>query len=411
MPRIFGARNDMRILERGGGTREGRVKTLPYGRSGGRGEGTEDERRSMELLQDNGHMYQDAFGAEDVATPAMRRAILKWFGLYYGRGDGLLQLPYTIVRKLSRAVMAEYAPEAALEALPAREAMELAMIGGECFIKPVAGDALRWRCISRGNILVFGRDLWGKPTDVGLIQKTREGKMCYTLLERRQLRVNGDLHITNRLFRASNPGQAGREVPLRSWIRTAQLPEKTVVPGMEGIGLAHVKMPMTNCVDGSRDGVSVFAPAVELMEAIAENEAQLIGEFRKGQSRLVVSRDMLDRGQLRDELFVALDESPDTVGITVFAPELREQSYLARQQSYLRLVENVIGLKRGLLSQVEAADRTATEITSSEGEYMTTIWELRKAWEAAAEEAMKIQAVLTGSQYRKPEIQWGDGIL
>ena len=39
----------------------------------------------MELLQDNGHMYQDAFGAEDVTAPAMRRAILKWFGLYYGK--------------------------------------------------------------------------------------------------------------------------------------------------------------------------------------------------------------------------------------------------------------------------------------------------------------------------------------
>lgn len=365
----------------------------------------------MELLQDNGHMYQDAFGAEDVATPAMRRAILKWFGLYYGRGDGLLQLPYTIVRKLSRAVMAEYTPAEELAELPAREAMELAMIGGECFLKPVVGDSLRWRCVSRGNILVFGRDLWGRPTDVGLIQKTRDGRQCYTLLERRQLGANGDLIITNRLFRAANPGQTGREVPLRSWQQTAQLPERTVVPCMESVGLACVKMPMTNCVDGSRDGVSVYAPAVELMEAIAENEAQLIGEFRKGQSRLVVSRDMLDRGQLRDELFVALDESPDTVGITVFAPQLREQSYLARQQAYLRLVENVIGLKRGLLSQVEAADRTATEITSSEGEYMTTIRELRKAWEAAAEEAMKIRGVLTGGEYRKPEIQWGDGIV
>ena len=365
----------------------------------------------MELLQDNGHMYQDAFGAEDVASPAMRRAILKWFALYYGKGDGLLQLPYTIVRKLSRAVFAEYEPDAALEGLPAREAMELAMIGGECFIKPVAGDTLQWRCVSRGNILVFGRDLWGQPTDVGLIQKTREGRHCYTVLERRQLGANGDLHITNRLFRASNPGQTGREVPLRSWAQTARLPEKTVIPGMGSIGLARVKMPMTNCVDGSRDGVSVYAPAVELMEAIAENEAQMMGEFRKGQSRLVVSRDMLDRGQLRDELFVALDESPDTVGITVFAPQLREQSYLARQQAYLRLVENVIGLKRGLLSQAEAADRTATEITSSEGEYMTTIRELRRSWEEAAVEALQIGAVLTGSQVIKPEFHWGDGVV
>lgn len=365
----------------------------------------------MELLQDIGHLYQDAFGAEDVASPAMRRAILQWFGLYYGKSDGLMRLPYTIVRKLTRAIFAEYESGEALAALPAKEAVELAMIGGESFLKPVNGDALRWRCVSRGNILVFGRDLWGAPTDVGLIQKTREGRNCYTVLERRQLGTNGDLHISNRLFRANNPGQLGREVPLRSWSQTARLTEKTVIPGMHGIGMARVKMPMTNCVDGSRDGISVYAPAVELLEAIAENEQQLLGEFRKGQSRLVVSRDMLDRGQLRDELFVALDESPDAVGITVFAPQLREQSYLARQQAYLRLVENVIGLKRGLLSQVEAADRTATEITSSEGEYMTTILELRRAWEDAAAQAAAIGAVLTGGEAEMPRILWGDGIV
>lgn len=365
----------------------------------------------MELLQDNGHRYQDAFGAEDVTSPAMRRAILKWFDLYYGKGDGLLQLPYTIVRKLSRAVFAEYAPEGALLQLPAREAMELAMIGGESFLKPVAADPLGWRCVSRGNILIFGRDLWGNPTDVGLIQKAREGRQCYTLLERRQMGSNGDLHITNRLFRASDPGQTGKEIPLRGWAQTAGLAEYVVIPGMGNVGLARVKMPMTNSVDGGCEGMSVYAPAVELLEAAAENEAQMIGEFRKGQSRLVVSRDMLDRGQLRDELFVALDESPDAVGITVFAPQLREQSYLARQQAYLRMIENLIGLKRGILSNPEAADRTATEITSSEGEYMTTVLELRRAWEAAAHQALQISGVLTGEQTWMPVFQWGDGVV
>ena len=365
----------------------------------------------MELLQDLGHMFEDAFGAEDVSTPAMRRAILKWLRLYYGSADGLLKLPYTVVRKITRAVFAEYEPGQALAQVPAQEALELAMIGGESYLKPVfMPDGMHWRCVSRGNILVFGRDLWGEPTDVGMIQRCREGKNCFTLLERRQLDPDGQLRILNRLFRSNDPGTLGKEVALRSWGQTASLPVQAKLSGV-GIGLARMKMPMTNCVDGSREGVSIYAPAVELMEAIGENEAQLIGEFRKGKSRLVVSRDMLDRGQLQDELFVALDESPEAVGITVFAPELREQSYLARQQAYLRMVENVIGLKRGLLSQVEAADRTATEITSSEGEYMTTIVELRRAWEQTAEQIQKIGAALMGKEKEAVRIHWGDGIV
>jgi hypothetical protein len=99
------------------------------------------------------------------------------------------------------------------------------------------------------------------------------------------------------------------------------------------------------------------------------------------------------------------------VGITVFAPQLREQSYLNRQQAYLRSVENIIGLKRGLLSQVEAVDRTATEITSSEGEYMSAIWELRQVWEKAAAEALALESRLTGRAAEQPAITWGDGIL
>jgi len=363
----------------------------------------------MELLQDINHGYQEAFGAADISSGAMKRGILRWLQLYYG-GDSPLQLGYTIVRKLSRAIFAEY--RSACPHMPAREAMELALIGGESYLKPVPGVPFRWRAISRGNILIFGRDLWGEPRDVGLIEKTLLGRYYYTLLERRTLGADGLLTVTNRLFRSGSRGQIGREVSLKSHPAYANLPQRYTYPqSMGSVGLVRLKMPMANCVDGSREGVSVYAPATELLEAIAENESQLQKEFRNGASRLVVSRDMLSGGQLRDEVFVALDESPDAVGITVFAPQLREQSYLNRQQAYLRSVENIIGLKRGLLSQVEAVDRTATEITSSEGEYMSTIVELRSVWDQAAKDACELEAALTGEAPGDPDIHWGDGIL
>ena len=169
-------------------------------------------------------------------------------------------------------------------------------------------------------------------------------------------------------------------------------------------------MPMPNCIDGSAEGVAIYAAAEPLLKAISENEQQLQGEFRRGQSRLVVSRDMLREGQLKDDLFVGLDESPEAVGITVFAPELREGSYLARQQAYLRALENLIGLKRGLLSQVEAVDRTATEITSSEGEYMGLIRELQGVWDQAVERAADLEEALAGEKVDW-EVRWGDGVL
>ena len=363
----------------------------------------------MELLNDLAG-FQAAFGAQDMSSEAMKRAVGNWFSLYYDRED-LMQLPYTIVRKLCRSVFAECALEG-LENWPAAAALELALIGGECYLKPVQVDGVwQWRPIPRGSILVFGRDWFGEPTDVGLMERTLRGRFCYTLLERRKLGPDGLLTVTNRLFRSANRKELGREVKLSDQPLYADLPERYTYPvELGGVGLVRLRMPVANCVDGSREGVSIYAAAMPLLKAIAENGEQLQGEFRRGQSRLVVSRDMLRGGQLTDELFVGLDESPETVGITIFAPQLREASFLARQQAYLRSLEHIIGLKRGLLSQVEAEDRTATEITSSEGEYMTLIWELRRAVETAAQACAGLLDALDGGS-RQVSLDWGDGVV
>lgn len=365
----------------------------------------------MELLQNRG-LYEEGFGARDGSSEAMRRAVLQWFDLYYN--GGVLQLPYTIVRKLVRGVFAEFALNGgeAVAKIPHRTALEMALIGGECYLKPVFLGTWQWQVVPRGSILVFNRDFSGEPTDVGLMEKAVSGRNHYTLLERRRVDGKGMLTVTNRLFRSGNSRELGREVPLSSHSRYAALPESYTYPTCVGsVGLVRLRTPMANCIDGSREGVGIYAPAINLMAAIEENEALNAQEFRNGQSRLVVSRDMLRDGQLADNLFVALDDNPEAVGITVFAPELREKSFLERQQACLRCVENVIGLKRGLLSEVEAADRTATEITSSEGEYMTTLLELRGVYEDALRRCVRLVATLEGRNLGDVSITWGDGVV
>lgn len=80
----------------------------------------------------------------------------------------------------------------------------------------------------------------------------------------------------------------------------------------------------------------------------------------------------------------------------------------------------MIGLKRGLLSEVEAAERTATEVTSSEGDYNLTIIDFQQMWESALREAVRLCGVL-GRMYRIPGahdveddsivVDWGNGVL
>ena len=170
-------------------------------------------------------------------------------------------------------------------------------------------------------------------------------------------------------------------------------------------------------MDGTADAVAVYAAAAGLIRNIDRNEAQLNGEFNRGESRVIVSADMLGKDGFQDHLFVGLDEDPERVGMTVYSPQLREQSFLARKQEYLRNVESIVGLKRGMLSDANVEERTATEITSSIGDFNLTVIDFQNMWEEAVRKAVILCDKLA-QLYRLPRmanmdfnIDWGNGVL
>lgn len=385
--------------------------------------------------------YRDAFHATDITSDAMKKAITDWYDLYYQKEateeeDPCQQIAYTIVRKLTKTAFSEYKAtggsdfaQGVLDALDKKKkaAMQKALIGGECGLKPVpTKTGFRFTVVDRANILVFGRDDEGRMIDIGTSEITVRDEYYYTLLERRTADANGYLTIRNSLYRSTTAGTLGQRVGLQSLPEYENLPEEYTFPRPIGsIGLAGLRTPIENCVDGSHDAVSVYAAAVGLIHNINMNEAQLNGEFKRGESRIITSADMLKRDKngkrtFSDHLFVGLDEDPETVGVTIFSPALREASFLARKTEYLRNAENIIGLKRGLLSEVEAADRTAKEITSSEGDYNLTIMDFQQAWEDAAKEAARLCGIF-GQMYKVPgaheigeddvTFDWGNGVL
>ena len=386
--------------------------------------------------------YEMAFRAVDTTSPVMRAAIQKWYDLYFQAAatkdfDSCQRVPFTIVRKLTKTVFSEYAVSSkdefvsgVLDAVDAKKlyAMQMALIGGESGLKPVpAGMGFRFAVVSRKNILVFARDADGNMTDIGMAEHSVSGRYYYTLLERRTVGAGGFLTITNKLYQSQSKDSLGTSVPLTTLPQYANMEEVYTFPQpLDSVGIAWLKTPIANCVDGGPDCVSAYAAAVGLIENINRNEAQINGEFERGQSRIIVGADMLEldetgkRRKLRGNVFTALDEDPDNIGINIFSPALREQSFLSLKTEYLRNIENVIGLKRGLLSEVEAAERTATEVTSSEGDYNLTIISYQQAWENALREAARICGIL-GTMYNIPGahevddnsivVDWGNGIL
>lgn len=393
------------------------------------------------IITNKTYGYEDAFGATDCTSGAMKQAVDEWFSLFYqdkphDGEDPCQRIPYTVVNKIVKTAFGEYGVSAAddfasgiLKSLEKirRRAMYDALIGGISYIKPFPmADRLLFSSVPRANMLIFGKDVEGNPTDIGTAERTVSGKSYYTLLERRTVGTDGLLTIQNKLYRSEDGDSLGRPVPLASIPRYEALPEEYTFPEPVGLGMIPLRSPVPNCVDGTADPVSIYAAAVGLIHNINRNEAELNGEFERGKSRLIVSADMLKkstdgkRREIRDEIFTGLEDDPDNVGITAFSPVLREASFLARKTEYLRNVESVIGLKRGLLSDVETAEKTATEITSSAGDYNLTIIDFQKMWELALKESLALCGRL-GRLYQvsgahdltedSAVIDWGNGVL
>lgn len=375
--------------------------------------------------------YESAFGTEDKTSSAMRKAIEEWFSLYYGQtgdGDPCQRIAYTVVNKIVKTVFGEYqvladtafAKSVAESVAPYRfSALQMMLVGGECFLKPnPEPDGFSFTLIPRNNILVFRRNAMGEPVDVGTVERSTQGKYYYTLLERRTVDGEGYLTIDNRLFRSLNAQSLGGEVTLGDHPAYAGLAPSHRYDVPMGLGLVTMRTPMLNCVDGSGDAVAVYAAAAGLIRNIDRNEAQLNGEFSRGESRILVSADLLDgEKQFSDHLFVGLDEDPEQVGMTIFSPQLREQSFLARKQEYLRNVESVIGLKRGLLSDANVEERTATEIASSAADYSLTVMDFQRVWEQMLQRLVSLCAVLAelyglgAGETGTVSVDWGNGIL
>lgn len=386
--------------------------------------------------------YKMAFQAQDITSTAMRNAIKDWYQLYFLQErtkdeDPCQQIPNTIVKKLTKATFSEYSATSkdAFAAQVLRElwmvipeGMQHALIGGISYLKPVpTKNGFRFLTVRRNNLLIFGRDPWGELTDIGSAEVTVHDKFYYTLLERRMVDAGGYLTIKCALYRSYSETDLGQPVPLNTLAQYANIPDVYTFPQPVGsVGLIPVRVPTENCVDGSKDAVSVYAAAAGLIHNINRNEAQLNGEFERGESRIVVDSDMLKKDKdgnsaFSDHIFTGVEGNGiDSVGVTIFSPVLRVDAFETRKQDYLRSAENIIGLKRGLLSEVEAVERTAKEITSSEGDYSLTITHFQSMWEKAIWETLRVCGVL-GQMYRIPGahevaedqvvISWGNGVL
>ena len=86
----------------------------------------------------------------------------------------------------------------------------------------------------------------------------------------------------------------------------------------------------------------------------------------------------------------------------------------------LKAIENLLGIKRGILSDAEAVSKTATEINSSAGDYSLSIMDFQHLYYDALQAALRLGDQI-GQAYRLCDasawsadeltVTWGNGVL
>ena len=396
----------------------------------------------------------ECFGQPDVTSQEMRTAINAWRDTYLKRegdktSDPCMRMAYVIVHKLQKGVFAEYSSDILDKEKTAKgkwmnrnlsqldlirdSILQWMLIGGECWVKPIprpgpdGSTIFAPLLVHRTDAVILAREPDGRVTSIVTAEHTARGSQYYTLLERRTVDANGYLTIENKLYASFDRGTLGVRTALSKLDRYAQLPDLYTYPvPVGGVGMTPLRVPLADWVDGSMDAISIYEPAMGLIRNIDQNEKQLNDEFELARHRVVAPAEMLKVGRdgrrtLDDSVFVAMKDVHGDMVPFAFPPQLRDEPYERREQKYLRAIENQIGLKRGMLSNAQEVEKTATEIASTAGDYNLSLIDLQQVWFDAVREYLTLCDTL-GKMYRYCDqstwdvtaqlaMTWGNGVL
>ena len=185
--------------------------------------------------------------------------------------------------------------------------------------------------------------------------------------------------------------------------------------GLDKLPLGYFVTPIVNTVEPDSElGAAMFEPARQQIIDADEQYTRLDWEYEGGELAVdtadrylkpSAAGQQLSRAEAlkeygvppaaidstaphhRERLFHGLDINSGILQgapfYQVFAPALRDSSYLAGLNQYLRNVESHAGLSFGVLSQVADVEKTATEIVSSKQKLYATVSDLQAALEDA----------------------------
>lgn len=206
---------------------------------------------------------------------------------------------------------------------------------------------------------------------------------------------NGNITITQQFS-----DEKGNKIPAPEFWKNIQ--EVQVITGVDRVLFGYLKSPVNNRNASDTYGVPITYGCDATINEIKETLRQIVREYDLKQAFVGADATMFNGKDALplNGLFKKIDSGDDSF-FEVFDPQFRD--YTTRLQELYRRLESEIGTSKGILSDVQTANATATEIKRSMYDTFTIVDDMRSNIEKTMEDFFYACNVLANAYNLSPQ--------
>lgn len=273
--------------------------------------------------------------------------------------------------------------------------------GGVILVPYVKSGKIYYNIVSQSRVTideVEGENITGATiiADKKTINKGIGNNKTYYRLTNYKVK-NGNITITQKFT-----DEFGKSVPTPDFWKNIQ--EIQVISGVDRALFGYTKSPINNRKTDDKYGVPITYGCESTIAEIKETMKQMLDEYRAKKTFVGVDSTLFDgkNGLPKDGIYKGFDFGVEGESkFEIYDPAFRP--YVERLQELFRRLEHEIGTSAGILSEVNTANATATEIKRSMYDTFTIVDDMRSNIEKGIEDFLYSANVLANAYNLTPQ--------